>query len=342
MLALKPAWPRSAHVTRRIIAISFICVSIIGIHLANTPDVSAGSDELAKIHFKAGQAYYRQGNYDVAIREFKQAYDLTKKPALLYNIAQAYERLGNIGQAIEHYRHYVKDSGNKDTATIQKIKNLEQRLQKTGIRISSSVSGATILIDGKNRGTTPQSTAIAVTPGNHQIRVVKEGFMPFSAVLVVPAGSVVAVTASLEAKPTPAPVPQPTAKPLPTPKPVEKPKPVAHSVKQPVKPIATPHPRKRLWTWIALGTGGALLVTGAITGGLALSAADSAQTDSDDDASQAKTLGAVTDVLLIAGGAAVVTGVVLFFLEGKSDERRAMIAPAVTPTFAGASASFRF
>ncbi len=297
----------------------------------------------AEAHYKTGQAYYQRGAYADAIREFERAYKLSMRSELLYNIGQTYERLGDLQRAVAYLARYLKKSGTSNEALAQKIENLRRRLEQTGVRIKCQVAGAAVIVDGKAVGTTPLAKAIHLQPGQHQVQVTKSGYAPYSLAVSVTAGTVVDVDVSIEpvkavsattseaggasASATAAPA---TAAPA-----------TSATATRPVKG------RKRLWTWITLGTASALLIGGAVTGGLALDKAASSSTGSDAEADSAKTFGAVTDGLLIAGTAVAITGVVLFFFEGsEAGEHRgtakSSVVPTLGPGYAGLSAAFDF
>ena len=288
------------------------------------------SIELARSHYRVGQAYYEQGRYAEAIKEFEQAYDLTKRAALLYNIAQAHERMGNLEQAVASYEKYLSESKKKEPAIVKKVENLRQRLRSTGIRVKSDVAGATVSVDGRDIGVTPLVDVIAVKPGEHQLKVTKSGFTGFSAYVSVNAGSVV----NIEAKLTSTGV-QSTA-PVHDPPPTQNP-----SVDETAR---TEQPgRSRFWTWVALGSAGGLLATSLITGLAALNKADKAKTKDDTEANTAKSLALISDIALGLGLAAAAAGTILFFMEGQNQERSvATFAPAISPTFAGVNAALTF
>src|SRR5262249_40371609 len=72
--------------------------------------------------------HYDLGEYDKAIEEFKQAYEQAAVPGLLYDIAQAYRRLGDCRQALEAYKNYQRLEPNPhDPALLQRqIEEMEQ------------------------------------------------------------------------------------------------------------------------------------------------------------------------------------------------------------------------
>jgi hypothetical protein len=54
--------------------------------------------------FAEGAAFYRGGKYRAAVDKFEEAYALFPEPNLLYNMARAYEALGEVDQALTKYR----------------------------------------------------------------------------------------------------------------------------------------------------------------------------------------------------------------------------------------------
>src|SRR5215212_5092034 len=83
--------------------------------------------ERARIHLKAGIAYYDEARYDDAAREMEAAYQLKPLPDLQYNLAQCYERLGRWDAAATAYDIYLK-SGPDDRALVAtRVANLRER-----------------------------------------------------------------------------------------------------------------------------------------------------------------------------------------------------------------------
>jgi tetratricopeptide (TPR) repeat protein len=90
-------------------------------------------EEMACNAFLRGSESYCRGKYDQALAEFKVAYDTKKIPAMLFNIAKCYDRLGEWGNALEKYRAYLKSDDNdpksKGEAVIR-VQELELKLEE--------------------------------------------------------------------------------------------------------------------------------------------------------------------------------------------------------------------
>jgi tetratricopeptide (TPR) repeat protein len=91
----------------------------------------AGDDTLAlaRAHLNAGIAYYDEARYDEAAREMEAAYRLRPVAALQYNLAECYDRLSRLDDAVGAYRKYLEGTpGAPDRATVEaRISNLEKR-----------------------------------------------------------------------------------------------------------------------------------------------------------------------------------------------------------------------
>jgi tetratricopeptide (TPR) repeat protein len=116
-------------------------------------------------------------------------------------------------------------------------------------------------------------------------------------------------------------------------------------------------PRPEVWPWVVAAAGGAMVIGGAITGGLALGEADAlvaacpngecgARVDLDGRRSTAQTLAITTDVLLFGGAAVAATGVILGLVLSASGTSSSADAPEVSaacsPTGCAASLRARF
>jgi tetratricopeptide (TPR) repeat protein len=84
----------------------------------------------AKRHYQAGTKHFNLGEYDEAVKEYKEAYRLSEKPYLLYNIAQSYRLSGNEKEALKFYNSFLNafpDAPNRD-AVLALISDLEKSI----------------------------------------------------------------------------------------------------------------------------------------------------------------------------------------------------------------------
>lgn len=87
-------------------------------------------DAEARGLFEAGRSAFTVGRFEEALSYFQKAYELSKRPELLYNTAAAAERLRRDDLALESYRGFVAavpaDAANVGLAQ-ERIRFLEQR-----------------------------------------------------------------------------------------------------------------------------------------------------------------------------------------------------------------------
>ncbi len=150
--------------------------------------------ERAKEHYERGSRFYAQGRYKEAVRELKAAYDLSGETILLYNLAKAYDKLGDFDLAIKSYIDYLdlsptlsaSDRGEVERSIEELRRRKRQLLPELVIR--SNPRGADIFLDSKTKllGQTPDK--FRVDPGPHRVFLEKKGFEPVEKDFVMPAG----------------------------------------------------------------------------------------------------------------------------------------------------------
>src|SRR5437588_7633983 len=68
----------------------------------------ARQDEAARNAFKIGRAAYETGDYQLAYDKFKESFQLSHEPALLYNISSALAGLKRPHDAAEALRSFIR------------------------------------------------------------------------------------------------------------------------------------------------------------------------------------------------------------------------------------------
>jgi tetratricopeptide (TPR) repeat protein len=65
------------------------------------------TDQAARLLFQSGVEAYQNGEYDTALQRFRQAYELSQRPALLYNIGTTLDRLRRDDETIQTFEAYL-------------------------------------------------------------------------------------------------------------------------------------------------------------------------------------------------------------------------------------------
>jgi tetratricopeptide (TPR) repeat protein len=208
-----------------------------GLGRADEPHALDEDVAIAKAHFNTGQAYYEHGRFVDAAREFEEAYRLSGKPALLYNMGKSYDGASDFARALDAYRRFLDAAppDNADRDFVGQRVHMLTSLVGT-IRLDGARDGSSVTLDGKPVGTTPLPAALEVNPGRHTVELAREQYATFRRAVDVPVGggAVVAVQQ------------------------VEAVKVVTVAAAPREKPIY-----QRWWLWAAAG--GALVVAGVIT-----------------------------------------------------------------------------
>jgi tetratricopeptide (TPR) repeat protein len=163
---------------------------------------SADDDAQSRAYFETGAKAYEKGDYPNAIRAFDQAYALTKRPGLIFSIAQSYKRQyavdsnpAHLRKSLEYYRRFLAEdkSGKRRgdaTNSIMEVEAILGRLpadqqappaqpaeapQPTQLSVTTQVDEAKVSIDG---GPPQALEPIEVKPGKVKIVLKAEGYFP--------------------------------------------------------------------------------------------------------------------------------------------------------------------
>ena len=89
-------------------------------------------DDLARAHFEVAQAHFDSGAYEDALREFSEAYRLSGRAKLLYNLYLCHERLGDLNAAIDHLARYL--DADPDAANAAALRARLEHLRRRAAR----------------------------------------------------------------------------------------------------------------------------------------------------------------------------------------------------------------
>jgi len=156
----------------------------------------------AKEHFDKGYALMQEEAWDAALAEFTVSLSLFPTKNGRRNAADCLRALGRFDEALAMYEMLLKEHGSAlSPAEVESAnKKIAELKALTGtLVITSNVEGATVVVDGRERGKTPLSGPIVVAAGTRVVRVSKEGYLPFEAKPIVAGKASVSVDAKLEA-----------------------------------------------------------------------------------------------------------------------------------------------
>ncbi len=274
-----------------------------------------------KALFDEGKVLYAKGEYAQAAKRFEQAQKLKPHPSLWFNVGRCYEQLKDPAPALRAFRSYLYALPQaSDRASVQSsvTKMTRLLLAKNVSQLAlRAVPNAQVSVDGVEKGVTP--LFIELGAGEHLISLTAEGFERLEKTVTVSLNEL--GESAFELVPNRSPEVRTPA--------VDVPRRV--SVVEPVIPpptlLAAPPPpaaRSRVATWIFAGTAvaaagaGVGLMLGAQGASNELLARQHPRAEADRLVSQTQSLSLASNIAYGAAGAAAVTAIILFFVEGSA------------------------
>jgi hypothetical protein len=134
----------------------------------------------AKKRFAEGKSLFDAGKFADAARVFLEAYELSGKPELLYNVAQAYKQAGEAVEAQRYYKRYLDELPDAPNAeeVLEHIIQLQQEIAKRFARIqvdSGDEEGKDVFVDAEPAARCQTPCALVLKPGDYKVRVADRG-----------------------------------------------------------------------------------------------------------------------------------------------------------------------
>jgi len=167
-------------------AVFFTC--LCAVHSPARADEDAMTE--AAQRFQKGVELFDEGEHGAALAEFHWAYSLKPHFAVLYNIAQCYNAIGDIEKALEYFERYTEEGA--DQIPKKRLNEVNDSIEHlmglvAELTVTTHPEGATIRVDGKIVGTAPFAGAY-VAAGPHSLEVSFPGFMPLQEEVVFTGG----------------------------------------------------------------------------------------------------------------------------------------------------------
>jgi hypothetical protein len=320
---------------------------------------SANDPVTAQALFDAGKRLIGQGKFADACPKFEESQRLDPAIGTHYALADCYEKAGRFASAWAAFLDVASEAAAQHRADREKYAKsraaaLAPRLSRITVVVpaASRAPGMQIQRDGETLREAQWGVPVPVDPGSHVVAASAPGKAPWQTTVVVrDEGSVLEVpVAPLSDAPAAVATGGPTA-------PSQTEPPTTGTTATPAGADTGPAGGGTMKTlaWVGMGVGGAGIVAGLVTGGLAMSKHGSANgspcasgpclpddlSSYQSDRSAFYSLGTVSTISFIAGGALAATGVVLLLVAPRTEQAQAAWAsPYVSPTGAGLTGRF--
>ena len=336
--------------------------------LAQSADADkATARDLALEGYKALQSR----DYTTAVDRFTRADALYHAPTVLLGLARAHVGMGKLVSAQNLYNRITHESlpPNASNGLKNAVIDAQKELDALALRIPSvviNVKGSdapSVTLDGIEVRAAALGVKRPVDPGKHVIIASAPGFAASEVTVNLPEGKSESVTLELKApraEPPPVVAVAPAVKP-PVATAMPTTAPTTPALIKPAPPEPEPAPdqikgngsTQKTIGFVALGVGAAGLLVGGITGGLALGKhGDITKSCPEGHCPKGQearfksvidsynTMGTVSTIGFLAGGALAATGVVLMLMAPKKMTTLATVTPLMGLGFIGAKGGF--
>ncbi|MCP4604230.1 MAG: hypothetical protein GY847_27530 [Proteobacteria bacterium] len=339
----------------------FLLLGLISTLAVNTAAQAQTQKEEALEAFNNGKASFKEKKYAEAANSFRRANELNPNWKLLYNIAQSDAAAKMHGLALQAFEAYLSQGGDdvpeeRRTLVLEEVQRLRNMV---GLVQIEAPDGAIIFIDDVKRGQAPMAGQIPVAASvNHNMVVQLDGEEISQRTVNVIGGQTATIEIAAPKVETPEPVVPETIPEQDEPEQEEQetgpmePDPATAEVEEGSS-------RLKLWGWVTVGVGGALIIGGTVTGIMTLSTNNTIKEkcpegyclpSTHEDVDKRDSMAIVTDVLLIGGALAATAGVLMvIFAKGDNSEsdddpesETVSLRPIVTSQTVGTVLEWRF
>jgi hypothetical protein len=143
----------------------------------------------AKSAYDSARLLADDNDFAGALTKFKQAYDTSKDPRLLWDMAACEKELRHYARAATLVSLYLKEGVAVISVEQRQIATETQTAMRafySTVKLSGVRDGATVLVDGEALGRTPLPEPLLLDLGKRTLRVEAQGYQPFETSVDVP------------------------------------------------------------------------------------------------------------------------------------------------------------
>jgi hypothetical protein len=155
----------------------------------------------AKRDYDAGKMLFDDGDYATALLKYQAAYDATHDARLLWDVAVCEKSLRHYATTLATLSRYLAEGGDQLSAGDRRdAQELSRAIAPftSAQTLNVSEEGAEVWIDGRLVGRSPLPAPVVLDLGTRHVRIVKDGFRPWSLDMPVGGSAPTTVAALLE------------------------------------------------------------------------------------------------------------------------------------------------
>jgi hypothetical protein len=157
--------------------------------------------DAARKDWDAARDLLEANDYAGALVEYLRAYEQSKNPRVLYNVAVCEKNLRHYARAEARFKQELTDGAGKISAQEENdVKGAIQALDPfvSTVEVTTNETGATLLIDNDQVGKTPFDKPVPIDVGPHELRLHKDGFTDAVQTVTVAGGVPAKATLNIE------------------------------------------------------------------------------------------------------------------------------------------------
>lgn len=134
----------------------------------------------ARASFEQGRALFEHGDYMTAHAKFRSAFEASRNPRLLWNLAACSSKLKRYGRALREADRYLEAGESLSAEQREKASAFVRELQSLVAHATFVVSpaGARLSLDGEDRGAVDEQSLHALELGPHEVSLARDGYAP--------------------------------------------------------------------------------------------------------------------------------------------------------------------
>lgn len=135
------------------------------------------------------------GRPQEALDIYRQLYEQTGDPALLYNMGRAHQALGDPASALDQLERFEREAPAELRARVPGLPALlaDLRRRMSELSFSCDVADAEVSLDGRVLGRTPLGRTFRVRSGGASLRVAKPGYYTVERSIFLPPGGMASI-----------------------------------------------------------------------------------------------------------------------------------------------------